>query len=69
MNISNESKESHVDPYDSLLREGCRRLWDQRLEVTTCSRLSESAGGLEHSAGCPEGTPCGVNRVREWSLM
>ncbi len=38
-------------------------------DVTTCSRLSESAGALEHSAGCPEGTPRGVDRVRDWSLM
>jgi hypothetical protein len=37
-------------------------------DVTTCSPLSESAGALEHSDGCPEGT-CGVIQVCDWSLM
>jgi hypothetical protein len=52
MDISKESKKSHVHPY-----EGC--VVDSGIkgssDVNTCSRLSESAGGLEHSAGCPEG--------------
>jgi hypothetical protein len=36
-------------------------------DVTACSRLSESAGGLEHSAGCPEGPPCGVSREYQFT--
>ena len=66
MDISNESKQSHVDPYEGyVVDSGIKGSSD----VTTCSRLSESAGALEHSAGCSEGTPCGVIRVRDWSLM
>jgi hypothetical protein len=69
MDISNESKQSHVDPYEGNVADsGVKGSSD----VTTCSRLSESvrsAGALDHSAGCPEGATRGVDRVRDWSLM
>ena len=62
----NKSKQSHVDPYEGYVVDSVIK---GSSDVTTCSRLSESAGALEHSAGCSEGTPCGVIRVRDWSLM
>jgi hypothetical protein len=47
MDISNENKQSHVDPYEGyVVNSGIKGSSD----VTTCSRLSESFGGLEHSA-------------------
>ncbi len=66
MDMSKESKQSHVDPY-----EGCvvDSVIEGSSDVTTCSRLSESASGLEPFAGCPEGATRGVIRVRDWSLM
>jgi hypothetical protein len=46
MDVSNESKQSHVDPYEGyVVDSGIKGSSD----VTTCTRLSESAGGLEHS--------------------
>ena len=51
MDVSNESKQSHVDPYEGrVVDSGIKGTSDV---VTTCSRLSESADGLEHSAGSP----------------
>jgi hypothetical protein len=55
-------------------RPACRGLGDQRLNLSSsdgrpCFRESESAGGLEHSAGCPKGATRGVNRAHERSLV
>ena len=48
----------------------CRRLSYQRHEWRNyLLPMSESAGGLEHSAGCPKETTGGFNRVSDWSLM
>jgi hypothetical protein len=64
MGTPKESEQSHVDPYEGRVADSVIK---GASDVTTCFRLSESAGGLERSAGCPEGATRGVNRVRDRS--